>query len=187
MSVKETQKTLIFSYFVDNPNRAIEHWEVVDWATEEWLKRTGNKLRDADRAIRTLHQEGVLEKISTGIYKFDPYNVAKVDTCEFSASTKKQIFSRDGNKYVVCGRGRREGLTLHADHVVPRDKGGNGDLENGQTLCSECNMLKKNYGQVQFGKKFFEKNLANAISNNDVALTAFCREVLDLFEKFGYH
>lgn len=181
---KQTQKTLIFEYFANRPNREIQHAEVVDWATEEWLKRTGEKLRDPDRAVRTLYSEGVLEKISTGVYKFDPMNVTGVDKRDFTASDKKAIFERDNNKCLMCGRSKREGATLHADHIVPRDKGGTGDLSNGQTLCSACNMLKKNYGRLEFGKRFFEKSLDDAIQADDARIRDFCQEVLALYEKY---
>lgn len=180
-----TQKELIFGYFVQNPYREIEHSEIVDWATEEWLRVEGKKFRDPDRAIRTLYQEGVLEKVRTGVYRYDPANVAKVNTREFSAASKKEIFARDGHVCVMCGRGRRDGLTLHADHIIPRDKGGSGDAANGQTLCSECNMLKKNYGQVEFGRKFLEKNLQTAKDSNDLDSQMFFEEVLAVFDRFG--
>lgn len=50
------QKNLILEYFQNNPDRPIEHPEVVDWATTEYKKRTSKIFRDLDRAIRLLHQ-----------------------------------------------------------------------------------------------------------------------------------
>jgi len=184
---KLTQKTLVFEYFAQRPNKNIEHAEVVDWATEEWERRTQTKLRDPDRMIRTLYQDGVLEKVATGVYRFDPAKVAKVDTRDFSASVKKEIFSRDGHKCVICGRGKKDGMTLHADHIKPRDKGGLGDLANGQTLCSACNMLKKNFGQVEFGKRFFEKMLLTAVDHQDQGMADFASDILKVFEAHGYN
>jgi hypothetical protein len=182
---KETQKTVVFEYFANRPNQEIQHAEVVDWATEEWFKRTGSKLRDPDRAIRTLYSDGVLEKIRTGVYKFDPKKVAGVDKRDFTASDKKAIFARDNFKCTMCGLGKREGATLHADHVIPRDKGGTGDLSNGQTLCSACNMLKKNHGSLEFGKRFFEKILDGAIEADDARMQGFCQEILSVYAKYG--
>lgn len=186
MASKLTQKTLIFEYFAANANRNIQHAEVVDWATAEWEKRTGSKLRDPDRMIRTLYQEGHLEKIDTGVYRFDPARVLKVDPRDFTSADKNAIFSRDGHKCVMCGRGKRDGMKLHADHVIPRDKGGTNELSNGQTLCSECNMLKKNYGQLEFGRKFFEKNLAAARRDGDIEMQDFLTAILRLFDEYGY-
>ena len=53
-----TQSDIILEYFKKNPNRNIEHPEIVDWVVAEYKKRTGNVFRDPDRAIRKLSQEG---------------------------------------------------------------------------------------------------------------------------------
>ncbi len=66
-----SQKKLILSYFKARPNVPIPHAEIVDWATEEWKKQTGLVLRDPDRAVRSIHQEGMLIKVSKGVYKYD--------------------------------------------------------------------------------------------------------------------
>ena len=47
-------------FFQQNPERDIKHPEIVDWATAEFLKRTGKVFRDPDRGIRKMHQEGYL-------------------------------------------------------------------------------------------------------------------------------
>jgi len=49
----------------------------VDWATSEWLKRTGKVFRDPDRGIRKLYQNGYLIKINKGIYLYNPNKVTK--------------------------------------------------------------------------------------------------------------
>jgi len=36
MATKPTQIALIMEYFIQHPNRDIEHPEIVDWATDEW-------------------------------------------------------------------------------------------------------------------------------------------------------
>lgn len=36
-----SQLDLIMEFFKNNPKRDIAHPEVVDWATNEWQKRTG--------------------------------------------------------------------------------------------------------------------------------------------------
>ena len=59
-----TQIELIESYFKSNPNRDINHPEVVDWSVNQWKLLTGRVLRDPDRAIRRLHEDGKLVKIS---------------------------------------------------------------------------------------------------------------------------
>ena len=61
---KITQEDLVKEFYISNPNREIPHQESVDWLTKEYEKRTGEKFRDPDRAIRKLSQSGFLIKIS---------------------------------------------------------------------------------------------------------------------------
>ena len=63
------QSELLMEFFKKNSKRDISHPEIVDWATTEYLKRTGKVFRDPDRGIRKLHQEGYLQKIGKGIYR----------------------------------------------------------------------------------------------------------------------
>lgn len=186
MENNTSQKKLILSYFKSKPNVAIPHAEVVDWATNEWKKRTGMVLRDPDRAVRSIHQEGMLIKVSKGVYKYDPNHVLREDLFDFSAAQKAEILKRDNYKCVVCGRGRAEGVDLQIDHIKPKDKGGLATVENGQTLCGQHNFIKKNYSQTEAGKRFFIKMKDQAGTLNDENMMKFCDEVLELYSKYGY-
>lgn len=62
MDKKITQLEILKEYFMKYPNKNIKHPEVVDWVTNEWEKRTGEKFRDPDRGIRKLAQEGFYKK-----------------------------------------------------------------------------------------------------------------------------
>lgn len=181
-----SQKDFILSYFKKRPNVAIPHAEVVDWATTEWKNQTGTVLRDPDRAVRSIHQQGVLIKVSKGVYKYDPDHILRDDLFDFSASQKAEILKRDNYKCVVCGRGKAEGVDLQIDHIKPKDKGGTATIENGQTLCGQHNFIKKNYSQTEAGKRFFIKMREQAVQVNDANMTKFCDEVLELYSKFGY-
>ncbi|MEZ4606090.1 MAG: hypothetical protein R2865_04605 [Deinococcales bacterium] len=66
---KPTQREIVMEFFEQNPDRDIEHPEIVDWASAEYLRRTGNVFRDPDRQIRQLHQGGYLIKVENGVYK----------------------------------------------------------------------------------------------------------------------
>lgn len=146
---------LIIEYFKEHPNEELPHGPVVDWVEEKYKKLYNKKPRDPWRAIRMLHQQGFLIKVRKGIYKYDPKFVTEKEIEDFTPELKEQILKRDGYKCVICGRSAMEGYELHVDHILPKDKGGKGTLENGQTLCSICNFRKKNYNQTESGKKMF--------------------------------
>lgn len=178
-----TQSGLLMEFFQQNQNRDIPHPEAVDWATSEFLKRTGKIFRDPDRGIRKLHQNGYLVKVAKGIYRYDPKLIKKRELEDFTATIKKAIFERDGYKCVVCGKGKVDGVEIHADHIKPKDLGGRATLENGQTLCSQHNFLKKNFKQTETGKKLFIRLYDLAKSENNLPLLKFCTELLEVFEK----
>ena len=183
-SVKEVaQEALLMEFFKKNPNRNISHPEIVDWATSEYLKRTGKVFRDPDRGIRKLHQNGYLIKVRKGVYRYDPENVKKRNLEDFTPELKKAIFERDGYKCVVCGRGIKDGVDIHADHIKPKDFGGKATFENGQTLCGQHNMLKKNFKQTETGKKFFIRLYELSKKEGNKPLLKFCSEVLDVYER----
>lgn len=51
-----------------------------------------------------------------------------------------------GGKCSLCGRGRKEGVVLHVDHIPPRSKYPDKELDanNLQVLCEDCNLGKSN-------------------------------------------
>lgn len=149
------------------------------------MKRTGKIFRDPDRGIRKLHQNGYLVKVGKGIYRYDPSFVKKRELQDFTPALKQQIFERDNFRCVVCGRGRKEGVEIHADHIKPKDLGGKATLENGQTLCGQHNFLKKNLKQTETGKKMFIRLYELAKATGDQNLVKFCSEILEVFEKNG--
>lgn len=178
-----SQKDIIIEYFKNNPNRDIQHPEIVDWAVNEFKKRTGNIFRDPDRQIRQLSQSGFLIKVAKGVYKYDPEYVQNRNLEDFTQSQKNEILVRDGNKCVICGRGLKDGVELHIDHIKPKDFGGEATIENGQTLCSQHNFLKKNFKQTETGKKMFIRLYELAKNENNQDLIEFCTQILEVFEK----
>ena len=180
---KETQLDLLMEYFKKNPCRDIPHPEIVDWAVPEWQKRTGTIFRDPDRGIRQLHQQSFLIKVQKGIYHYNPKqaNLRKLE--EFSAKQKKRILERDNYKCTMCGRGNKDGMELHVDHIKAKDLGGRAIIENGQTLCSQHNFLKKNLNQTESGKKMFILLHELAGKENNQELEKFSREILKIYEK----
>ncbi len=163
----------------------LEHGPVVDWVEEQYLKLYGRKPRDTWRGIRRLHQEGILIKVRKGVYRYDPDIIQHKQLYEFSPEVKEAILKRDGYRCVVCGRGREDGIEIHADHKIPLDRGGTNTVDNGQTLCSEHNFLKKNYSQTEFGKRFLIRLYNDAIEKDDKRMVKFCKEIFDTYEKYG--
>jgi len=179
------QINIIKEYFEMYPDIEIHTKDVVDWVTSTYLERTGKIFRDPDRGIRSLYQRGFLQKIAKGIYKYDPQYAQNKQQQDFTIVQKKEILKRDGYKCVICGAGRENGVELHVDHIKPKDMGGLAAIENGQTLCSQHNFLKKNLKQTETGKKMFIRLYELAKKENNQELQDFCIEILNTFEDFN--
>lgn len=179
----KTVSELIMEYFYAHPNEDLEHDPVVDWVTEQWLKSHRTPPRDPWRAIRALHQKGLLIKVRKGVYRYDPTAVKERELEDFTPEQKEEIFRRDNYRCVICGRGRHNGYEIHADHIIPKDLGGKAEVANGQTLCSIHNFRKKNYKQTETGKKMFIHLYELAKSLGDTETMRFCEEILETFEK----
>jgi predicted restriction endonuclease len=177
------QSDLIVEFFKKNPNRNIKHPEVVDWVVDTYKKRTGKIFRDPDRAIRKLSQSGFLIKIAKGVYKYDPAKVYKRELEDFTPAIKQAIFKKNNFKCVMCGKGRENGVEIHADHIKPKDFGGEATIENGQTLCSKHNFMKKNLNQTESGKKMFLELYRLAKNSKEKSLIKFFSEILEVYEK----
>mgnify|MGYP003564851842 FL=1 len=182
---RKTQAELILSYFQERPNQEIPHPEVVDWATQEWLNITGRKLRDPDRAIRKLYQDGWLVKVKKGVYKYDPSQINSRQGDDFTQSDKLKILERDNYKCVICGKGKAEGMELHVDHIKPKSLGGTNSIENGQTLCSQHNFLKKHLQATTTAKKYFIRLYELSKTEQNKELEKFSYEVLEIYEKYN--
>ncbi len=181
---QQSQLDLLMEYFKKNSNRDIPHPKIVDWATSEWIKRTGKIFRDPDRGIRSLHQKGYLIKVKKGVYRYNPNVVEKRQLEDFTASQKEIILKRDQYKCVICGRGRKEGVELHVDHIKPKDLGGKATISNGQTLCSKHNFIKKNLKQTEAGKKMFIRLYELAKKEENEELKKFCYDILEIYEQY---
>jgi len=178
-----SQRDFVVKFFEDNPNRDIAHPEVVDWLVATYKKRVGGVFRDPDRAIRQLAQGGFLIKVAKGVYRYDPVKAHKRDLEDFTTAQKEEILKRDGYKCVICGRGEKDGVELHIDHIKPKDFGGEATIENGQTLCSQHNFIKKNLKQTETGKKMFIRLYELAKSEKNEELLKFCTDVLETYER----
>jgi 5-methylcytosine-specific restriction endonuclease McrA len=119
------------------------------------------------------------------VYRYDPEAAGRVALDDFTPEQKQAILERDQYRCVICGKGLADGVELHVDHIRPRYLGGRSEIENGQTLCAQCNFRKKVYKQTETGKRMFIRLLQLAEKEGDQQMVAFCREVLRVYEKHG--
>ena len=182
---KKSISDLIKEYFKNHPNQDLPHGPVVDWVEEQYLKLYGKKPRDTWRAIRHLHEEGFLIKVRKGIYRYDPKIVKQKELEDFTPEQKEAILERDGYRCVICGRGKKDGVELHVDHIKPKSLGGKSNIENGQTLCAQHNFIKKNLKQTETGKKMFIRLYELTKKEKDEKLKKFCEEILNIYEKYN--
>ncbi len=180
-----TQRSITRDFYIQNPNRDIPHEEAVDAIEAAYKSATGSKFRDPDRAIRMLHQEGFLQKVSKGVYRYAPELVTNPDLEDFNATQKKEIMRRGNYKCAVCGRGKKDGVELHIDHIKPKDKGGRASIPNGQILCGDHNYKKKNYNQTETAKMLFVNLYRHAQSIGDEKIMKFAKDVLATYESHG--
>lgn len=183
MKKKRTIRDLLIEYFKAHPKEDMPHGPVVDWVEEQYLKLYSKKPRDTWRSIRRLYQEGELIKVKKGVYRYDPKNIRKIKLLDFSSQVKETALKRDKYKCIICGRGEKDSVEICVDHRIPLDKGGTNTLDNAQTLCMEHNLLKKNYSQTEFGKRFLIKVYKLAIKNKDKRKIDFCECIFDCYDK----
>ena len=185
--MSKTITELIKEYFQKHQKQPLKHGVVVDYVTEKYLEHHNTPPRDPWRAIRKLHQDGWLIKVSKGVYMYDPDNVNTSELLDFPTHIKELIKKRDGYKCVVCGRGVKDGVEIVIDHIRPKDKGGTNEPDNGQVLCMEHNLIKKNYSQTEAGKRYFIKLYEKAIEENDKKMIAFCKSVFDVYNYYNFN
>lgn len=77
---------------------------------------------------------GVYEYLITG-------NERAVSMRAFPESDKIIMYERQNHKCAICGK-EFDISEMHGDHIVPWSKGGKTTLDNGQMLCTECNIRK---------------------------------------------
>ncbi len=185
MKKKKTIKNLLIKYFKAHPKENMPHGPVVDWVEVRYKRLYGKKPRDTWRSIRNLHETGFLIKVKKGIYRYDPEAVRQQELEDFTPEQKEAILKRDDYKCVICGRGKKEGIELHIDHIKPKYLGGESTVENGQTLCAQHNFIKKTLKQTETGKKMFIRLYELAKKENDKELLKFCADILRTYEKYN--
>ena len=185
------QVGIAFEYFLDRPNQDVQHVDVVPWIEGMCHKRLGTVCKDPDRAIRKLHDMGLLIKVSKGIYRFEPDSIASNVLDDFDESMRLKVKERDQFCCVVCGLGEKDGVEIQVDHITPRSKGGKAEIDNAQTLCGSHNYRKNKLSQLELGDRMFRRLKKNAQASRTENIEAekviqFCDEVLIIYKKYGF-
>ena len=64
-------------------------------------------------------------------------------------SVRYEVLKRAKYRCEICGTSAEE-VSLHIDHIVPRNRGGQDDLSNFQALCITCNTNKRDQDDTDF-------------------------------------
>jgi hypothetical protein len=191
IKIPSGQVGIAFEYYLNHPDQDVHHNDVVPWIEGMCHNRLRAVCKDPDRAIRKLHDIGLLIKVSKGTYRFEPSAITAHVLDDFDEAMKSQVKKRDHYRCVVCGLGEKDGVELQVDHITPRSKGGRANLENAQTLCGAHNYRKNKLDQLELGDRMFRRLKKNAQASRDdnpeaLEIIRFCDEVLGLYEKFGF-
>jgi 5-methylcytosine-specific restriction endonuclease McrA len=130
--------------------------ELANWFIDFEKRRALDKLKDTEEQDpilvayheKTSHSTDGIESL---LYR---HNTLKEDLIEhiehlqmkdpkraFDETQKQVIFRRDGGICKMCGV-KCEWNGWEADHIVPWNRGGQTEIENGQVLCPTCNSKK---------------------------------------------
>ena len=168
-------------YFENHPNQDVTQEEITSY-----IHAQRPDAQDPWRTVRKLYQEGYLIKVEKGVYKRVPGYEGKADDEPFSEAVRKQIYERDHSQCVVCGNGPANGHEIHADHIRPRHLGGLSTVENGQTLCSEHNLLKKTYGTYDFYAHLVARIEEEAKTTGDAKHSKMLEKIRAILAENGY-
>lgn len=129
-------------------------WEAGDGFPRPWVKSTLllkiTKQKYFDRRTRELRDEQGIDIETKQIdgqhcYRLVSAKMQKANPRQYlSASQKAALFETAKNTCQVCGKKCAGGVRgLQADHKVPLVRGGSQDIGNWQTICNECNVVKR--------------------------------------------
>ena len=89
----------------------------------------------ADKEVE--RKAGIYEYLLTGEEKH-------LSLRAFDADEKATMYARQKGLCAICGKPFAIG-DMHGDHITPWSKGGKTTLDNGQMLCTTCNLKKSNH------------------------------------------
>lgn len=115
-----TSTLLVYTLTYTSPKGQNSYWRSWTYNTEQLI----SALAKAKQAIQH-HESKIYQRAM------------------FTNSLRYDVLKRDGFRCQICGRTAQDGVKLHVDHIIPVSKGGKSEMSNLRTLCSDCNMGKK--------------------------------------------
>lgn len=188
---KKKKIEYVLDFFKKNPNKLLKLEDIDEGIKKDYLEDTGSTKIYTNRDVRSLYAQGYDKKLNgyldrpkKGYYIFKQGKKPTIFKSPFPEKVKIEIKKRDKYKCQMCGMKETPDNILAIDHVIPEDKSGKGVKENGITLCTKCNNIKKNHDLTTFGKKFFKKHLKISKSSGDKETSKFIKEILKVFDEF---
>lgn len=126
---------------IQNPEDLL--WEIHHISKKFWRHMTPAKISAFIMIV-------ALEKGWVPYGKYAPRNEmpkawagAAAEREKMTPAIRYQVLRRDNNRCRCCGNSVSTGAILHVDHITPVSRGGKTTLSNLQTLCSCCNLGKR--------------------------------------------
>ena len=121
--------------------------------------RFGSWRKALESFVKFINEEVQIQVKEEIYFVENDSTITKDDISLFKHKTKRNInwrlrflvFRRDNFRCAIDGSSpaTHPGITLHVDHIIPWDKGGETVLSNLQTLCSVCNIGKSNLDLIE--------------------------------------
>lgn len=116
------------------------------------IKQTKKELKQAKKEKKNLKQQ---KKILNNNYVTEKHPFTLEEYRENSKEFYKskewrelrfEVLKENGGHCCLCGRGVKDGVVLHVDHIIPLSKDWSKrlDKDNLQVLCEDCNIGKSN-------------------------------------------
>lgn len=141
---------LVFDYafegvFLKDNGKTLAHCDFYS-EDEEYgsFKILGKSFKDFYNTLKKQMKLGEIKVCRVNIELFPKKIRTKRKRTHIPRGLRKEVFKRDNYTCKECGAKKSEGATLHIDHIIPISKGGTDELDNLQTLCSDCNLNKSN-------------------------------------------
>lgn len=160
-------KEHIIKWFRDRQDEYFYYGDASPEIVESFAKETGDFRRDPDRAIRSLHKKGILERHPSkkGYYRWANTDNIPTTRKAFSLYLQEDVIAKRG---LVCQLCKLE-LQPYEAQVAPIldfSNGGKVEVSNGQVLCERDYLLLALARDPNGAKKMFEQVLKTLYDEN---------------------